>query len=258
MASRRLVSRQSRAEPEETPLRRSRPSDVSTPRQIAVAALPPYEAPNFPLTDKQQLELGSLTRNHDYTKYKKHITTAMSTLANCAAESNERLFDAKTQLEKHVRQKRKAEENDAMDLSQRSQVAEDTEKKVEELERKVDNITTAAEKALRDLIDYRDEMTQWETMMNDVGEKARENAIEAGAAEAMRDTAGRPRTSQRDAGSNSEDEDAAMEDSEQPTAVEVLSPSELLREARAKYHTSYTTKPMHARYVKFTHPTTHL
>lgn len=165
------------------------------------------------------------------------------------AESNDRLYEAKERVRKL------AERREAPDAEQeKNETERKAEARAEELENKIDRLTTEAEKALRDLIDYGDELTQQEQIMRDVTEKATVARVPTGSSRsrAMRRAAGRTRN-------NSDDEDEEFQDGDgmdveraedaPELQVDILSPTELLKKAKEEYTAAYTSKSMRARFV---------
>lgn len=257
MSSRRhLVSRTQRTD--ETPSRQSRRSEQPDASSTRATDLPPYEAPAYPLTMTYQRKLADTSSSRDYSRYKRHLETAIKNVTNCAAESNDRLYDAKHGLEKQV-QKREANATGDDNVAEKIEAELLAEQRVASLEDKVSKLTEEAEKALRDLIDYRDEMAQQEDMLKTVCDEAISLAVPS---VKRREGAGgrRNRRAQRD----QDDDDSGVEDlgadaSYEPDQMDVdaeeaasalanaLSPTELLRNAKATYLATYNSRSKRAR-----------
>ncbi|KAI9742978.1 MAG: hypothetical protein M1818_003273 [Claussenomyces sp. TS43310] len=260
MSSRRhLVSRTSRVD--ETPARRGRQAEASaaSPRS---SDLPPYQPPAHPLTASHQRKLADISASRDYSKYKKHLEVAIKNITNCTAESNDRLYDAKQTWSKQM-EKREAAGGDL----QIGDAEERASQRVADLEDKVKLLTENAEKALRDLIDYRDEMAQQENMLRAVSDEAmtfavsrlhtkRRGADGAGAAK-KRHRAEVDDDSAADDGDSDADfeaEEDEVDNEEDPEAAAVhaakLGPTQLLQKAKADYLATYTARTMRTRYAE--------
>ena len=106
-------------------------------------------------------------------------------------------------------------------------------KYADSLERKVSDLTSKAEKALRELIDYGDELAMHDSIMREVHENLASASI---ARPAARRTA------------NDEGEDEVPQDENAPAADEnILSAVELLREAKEKQARNYASKSLRDR-----------
>lgn len=223
MSSRKLVAR-SRLNQESTPARpRQRQPEAGSPQSTT---LPPYEPPSCPLTPSAKRALEQVALNHDYSKYKKHLQISAGLITDAAVSSNDRLAARKDQA-------RRQEEK-------RVQTGLEDEKKTEDeieagyylqsLDKRVVDVTAKAEKALRDLIDYGDELAMQSTMMREVGER-----IESA-----------PAPRRRGFGQDSDEE----EDGNTSSAdAGILSPLELLKETKAAYEANYRSKSMKLRYA---------
>jgi E3 SUMO-protein ligase NSE2 len=221
--NRRLVSRQRRNE-ESSPASRPRQRESeAAPRQPT--ALPPYEPPTCPLTETAKRQLDDLRVNQDHTKYKKHLNNAITSITNCAMETNERLHARKDRVQKLAEKRlHQGTEDD-----QKMDEYVEAERYAEHLEKKVSDITTQAEKALRDLIDYGDELTMQDTIMKEV-----HGNIEA-------PLAGQRQNRQRVEGESEDSEDLAPD-------PDILSAVELFKQAKEDYAAEYSSKTMRARY----------
>lgn len=251
-ARRRLVSRTNQDAP-------SSPSASAAQGSSAAArtALPPYEPPLHALTASAKQQLVDLTQETDYAKYRKHLATAMATLANATADSNDALSAAKESLKKQVEKRRAKEaqqggvegddgrdkENGGAGEKTEEEIA--TEEQVRSLEEKVERLTREAEKATRDLIDYSEELKGQESLISGVVEKA-SVAPARSHNSAARAAARRRRAAAGDSDDEAEDPDVEMSDAGDP--ADILSPSELLKQAREEAEAKYTAKSLRARY----------
>ncbi len=220
-------------------------SPVQHSRQTT--ALPPYEPPSCPLTESAKRKLAEISSSRDYRKYEKHLQAAIVNVQNSAAESNDRLYESKERLKKLV-ERREAADSQA----EKSEAEEKMEDRVRELEEKVDRITAESEKALRDLIDYKEELVQQGDMMKKVIEEAAAAAASNTriSHSAARNTKRRRPANQSDDDDESsqeaaDEEDVEMEDTSLQAAI--LSPTELLKKAKEDYSTAYNSKTMRAR-----------
>ncbi|RDL37094.1 uncharacterized protein BP5553_04527 [Venustampulla echinocandica] len=222
MASRKLVAR-SRLNQESSPARsRQRHSEAGT-RQSMV--LPPYQPPSCALTPSAKRALEEVALNHDYSKYKKHLQISINLVTDAAVSSNDRLAARKEQARKQEEKRKQAGLEDEKKTEDEIEAAQ----YVQSLDKRVDDVTTMAEKALRELIDYGDELAMQGTLMREVGER-----IERA-----------PAPRRRGLGDGADEE----EDANTPAAeADVLSPVELLKQARDAYEANYRSKSMKLRY----------
>lgn len=189
------------------------------------------------MTNQAKHQLTNLAAEADYAKYKKHLGACVSTLVNATADSNEALANAKADLENR-RQKRIARAaragggDDEGGEAQRSQEEIAQEAHVEALTEKVDRLTRAAEKAMRDLIDYTDELRAQDQLITGVVDQASQQV---------------PPRARRARSGEGEDED--MPDADEDAAA-ILSPTEILKQARKEYQRAYSNRPMANRYSK--------
>lgn len=241
MSSRRsLLSRQQRdARPPQIQRSRQNRDEGSRAEQSRQpAALPPYEPPSFPLTESGKRSLAGITITHDYRKLEEHLNTAVSNITKLAGESIDRLYQNKDRVRKLAQTR-----EDAQDDSEKTEAEEAAEQRAREMEVKVEKLTAESEKALRDLIDYKQELAQQGELLQKVRDKA-------AAATGGNNTARRPRRRPSD-DLEDEDEDveppAENEDIEMSVAEAILSPTELLRQAKEEYRTTYTSKTMRVR-----------
>jgi hypothetical protein len=113
----------------------------------------------------------------------------------------------------------------------------------DDLELKVSDLTTKAEKALRDLIDYRDELAMQDAIMKEVGEN-----IAAAPTAQPAQLAGRRRLRELQADGEEGDEQEPQDENDAPAADEnILSAIELLKKAKEEHTARYTSKTMRAR-----------
>jgi hypothetical protein len=245
MSSRRqLVSRGERALVEASPAQRPRHRESEARATGQHTTLPPYEPPTCPLTTSGKRALDELRLNHDYSRYKKHLDTAILNVTNCTAESNDRLHTRKKQAKSYAEKRQQA----SSQSEEKKEAEEAALERARDLEKKVGNLTTKAEKALRDLIDYGDELAQQEDILKSVGEY-----IAAAPAPTPR-AAGRQRQRRLRDEDDDEDEDYANKnmnvgEEEQGPASDpsILSPFELLKNAKDEYASSYSSKSMKTR-----------
>lgn len=222
MASRhQLASRPRTSETSSPAPRRARDGEPAGAQPVP---LPPYEPPSFPLTVSQQHALDNLRINYDYTKYKKHLTESKKNITNAIGESNDRFTahrDKVRRIDERVRQKER----------ERTEAELEEEKYTKMMEKKVGELTTKGEKAMRDLIDYSDELAMQETIISQVSDNV---TVQPAA----------PPASRR----NENEGDNVDEADEAPAAdVAILSPVELLKQAREDYIKTYTSKSMRDR-----------
>jgi hypothetical protein len=172
--------------------------------------------------------------NHDYSKYKKHLDGSIKAITNSIADSNDRLRLRKEWLAKAQARRRAAEGNeDGVDNSK--------EAYVRGMENKVKSLTAAGDKALRDLIDYGDELSMKDAMMKEVSENI-------AAAPAPRPAARRHRRQGSSDDENAENEEDNEEDEEPEVDGSVVSAVELLKKAQQEYAAEYASKSLRAKY----------
>jgi len=235
MSSRRLVSR-SRQNEEASPVQRNRQRRQEQEAPNEPTPLPPYEPPTCQLSASAKNAVDNLRLNHDYSKYQKHLTGAMKAITTAAADNHERLAVHKTQVQKY------AEHRQSKDIpdDQKPENHIEKEQYTDALEGKVLDLTTKAEKALRDLIDYSDELAMQDTVMKGVSE---EIAAAPAAQPAVRRRQREPRANDEE-GEEEEPED----ENNAPAADEnILSAVELLKKAKEEHIARYTSKSMRDR-----------
>jgi len=229
--ARRLISRgRHHEESSPVPRNRQRRQDAEVPDEPT--PLPPYEPPSCPLSASAQKLIDEIRVKHDHEKYKKHLQSAIDAVRTAAADNNERLAEAKNIVQRRA-ESRKA--NNIPDDEMPETHAE-YEEYTNRMETHVSDLTARAEKSMRDLIDYGDELLMQDSIMKEVGENLT-------AAPVARPVA---RRTQRGSGSQNEEEEP--QDENAPAADEnILSAVELLKEAKEEYVRKYTSKSMRER-----------
>lgn len=241
--SRRLVQRSRPNNENSSPAQRGggRPRDAPAAREPA--ALPPYEAPRFPLTATARRDLENLRENHDYSKYKKHLDSAIKTITASAAEINDELSNREERIRRRDEKRgddEKTEEDKQVEGSTRA------------MGKKVRGLTAEAEQAVRELIDYGDELSMQETMMRDVSQTIAEAPV-------VERRAPRRRNREVDAEKGGENDEDASEDGEDEPEEDPNVPSaiELLKQAKLDYRIQYAAKTMRERQVTLWYFTEH-
>lgn len=157
----------------------------------------------------------------------------MDAITTAAADNNERLAMHQTAVQRH------AESRKSKDIpeDQKPEHHVEEEEYTNGLEQKVSDLTAKAEKALRELIDYGDELTMQDSIMREINE----NLVAAPAA--------RPAARWRRRGSHDEDAEEEEPHDENPPAADenILSAVELLKEAKEEHIRKYTARSMRAR-----------
>ncbi|TVY35486.1 hypothetical protein LSUB1_G004605 [Lachnellula subtilissima] len=244
MSSRRhLVSRSRVNNQESSPAPRGSGSGSARQRDAPArqpVALPPYEPPSFPLTQAAQRDLDSLRTNHDYSKYKKHLGGAIKAITTCATEINDQLTIRQDLVRRGEEKRRQAGQGN----EDKTDVQNEMESQARFMERKVGDLTAKAEKSLRELIDYGDELAMQDAIMTEVsGNIAAVPVVQPHASRHRR-----ARGHGEDDEENGE-EDASQDGDGSPAEdQEVLSAVELLRKAKQDYLTQYSSKSMLERY----------
>ncbi len=226
--ARKLVSRgRQHGDASPVPRNRQRRQDPGAPDEPT--PLPPYEPPSCPLSASAQKLIDGIRVNHDNEKYKKHLKGAIDAVKLAAADNNERLA-----MRKGIDQRR-AEQRKTHNIpgNERPEIHIEDEGYTNGMEKQVSDLTARAEKALRDLIDYGDELVMQDSMLKEVSENL----------------AAAPRLApRRQRGSGSHDEDEEPQDENAPATDEnILSAVELLKEAKEEYVRKYTSKSMRER-----------
>lgn len=202
--------------------------------------LPPYEPPSCPLTANAKRTLESLSANLDTSKYEKHLKAAIQNVTNSAVEPSDRLHNrlkrVKHQAEKRRQLGKENEEKTDLELEE--------EEYAEDLEKKVEALTTKAEKALRELIDFSDELALRDHLLKQVNENIpAPNTNSAGSRRRTRRA--------RNGDSDDDDDDGEADDYEEDEAdtmdPSVLSALESLNKLKEEYSTSYASKTKRAK-----------
>lgn len=231
MSSRRLVNR-GRTNENSSPAQRSRHREPEAAHEPT--PLPPYEPPSCALTPSAKRALDNLRANHDYSKYKRHLDGSIKALTNSVGDSNERLRFRKEVLEKAKERRARAGDE--------GEGKTEAEEACRGMESNVATLTRKAEQALRELIDYGDELAMKDTIMGEVSE----NVAAA--------PPPRPARRQRRQGShedeNGENEEAVEEDEDPEVDESIVSAVELLKKAQEEYAAEYAAKSMRARYSR--------
>lgn len=219
------------------------------PRQPT--ALPPYEPPACPLNEGAKRSLANITMHLDLRKYEMHLNAAVKNLTTFAGESNDHLYASQERV-RRLAQRREA----AQDDSEKTEAEEEAEQRAREMERKVEKLTAQSEKALRDLIDYKQELAEQSELLQRVSDEAAAASTAASAATATGGTRAGRRERRADQSSEEEDgnfepplDDEDIEMAEADSQVAILSPTELLKKAKEEYQTAYTSKTLRARYL---------
>ncbi|KAE9380231.1 hypothetical protein N431DRAFT_539897 [Stipitochalara longipes BDJ] len=231
--ARRLVSR-GRQHEELSPVPRSRQRRQDAEVLNEPTPLPPYEPPSCPLSASAQKMIDDIRVKHDHEKYRKHLKSAIDVVTNAAADNNERLAVHKDTVQRWAEQRK----NNNIPDDEKPEHHIEREKYTNGMEKQVSELTTRAEKALRDLIDYGDELVMQDSIMKEVSENLAAASV------------GRPaaRRTQRD--SRSHDDEEGPQDENAPAANEnILSAVELLKEAKDEHVRKYTSKSMRERYA---------
>ncbi|KAL3421848.1 chromosomal organization and DNA repair protein [Phlyctema vagabunda] len=215
--------------------RRPRESEAPTSRNGATP-LPDYQAPSCPLNAKAKRDLEELYSNRSTEKYKKHLQAAKQSVTASAVEPNDRLHERQERLKQYAEKRRQPgrENEDKTDAEMEEQ------EYTEDLEKKVEALTTKAEKALRELIDYSDELAAQDDVIRRVNQQIPMYDPQA-SAEARR------RRRARANGSDAEDDEDAEESSAEDT--QVLSAVEILKQLQEEHSTTYSEKTMREKYA---------
>ena len=236
MRSRKLVQRSRPYEDSSpAPSRHNQRQSQVPARQREAAALPPNQAPSCPLSATARRELDDLRVRHDYSKYSRHLDIAKANLPVVIADTYDRLRARTEQAEKEAAKRQK-------DGSQEKTEAEiDAEERANALEVKITELTEKAEKAMRDIVDYKDELAMRDTIMKDV-------SLSIPPAPAPQPV----RMRQRQA--DGEEDEASDGEAEVEGVLELsetsgVSTVELLKEANAEYARKYASKSMRERLV---------
>jgi hypothetical protein len=243
MSSRRsLLSRQSRDASSPQVQRHHGNRDAGSSqasRSRQPTALPPYEPPTCPLNEGAKRSLANITMNIDLKKYEKHLNAAVKNITNFAGESNDHLYVSQERV-RRMAQRREA----AQDDSEKTEAEEEAEHRAREMEKKVEKLTAESEKALRDLVDYKQELAQQSELLQRVSDEA---AAASGRRAARRERRPDQNSEDEDSGFEPTTEDVDVEMGEAESQAAILSPTELLKKAREEYQTVYTSKSLRTR-----------
>lgn len=191
-------------------------------RETSETELPPYKPPCFLLSTEAKRKLEELYLHHDFTKYKKNIKDATNIVTKSTYECNDRLWQRKQKL-RSMEEKVKTSENidEAFKARYKKEKAH-----VNNLEGKVGEITSKAENAIRDLIDYGDELSMQSHFLQTVVKNY---------------------VSRQSLGSNAgvSDRDGSAPEQTGQRCVEIL------RSAKTDYKTKYENKSKKDRYNSF-------
>ncbi|CAL3962619.1 hypothetical protein PZA11_000274 [Diplocarpon coronariae] len=235
MSTRRLVNRAHASETASpAPRRQTQASETPVrqpPRQIE---LPPYEPPTCPLSAEAQQKLDALQNSLAYEKYKKHIRSAFKTVTNATADINDRLATRRDALQKTAEKRRRGGTQDG----DKTESEKNDEICTRKLERAVQVETEKAEAAVRELIDYGDELRMQEILLKGVSRKIASAP------------ARQPATSRRRRVALSSDDENGDEDEPEPAAEEPdnFSAIELLKKAKEDYANAYNSKSKTSKY----------
>jgi urease gamma subunit len=198
--------------------------------EVQSTPLPPYEPPLCPLSVAQKRALDGLRLNYDDAKYKKHISASKKNITSAVGESNDRLTAHRDKV-------RRTEARISKKEREKTEAEMEEEQYTKTMDKKVLDLTAKGEKAMRDLIDYSEELAMQESIMTGVSESI-------AAAPAPCPAPGR-RTRSGSHGGEGDEEVAA---GEAPVAdAAILSPVELLKKGKEDYTTAYTSRSMRDR-----------
>ncbi|KAG9231776.1 zinc-finger of the MIZ type in Nse subunit-domain-containing protein [Amylocarpus encephaloides] len=244
----RLVSRGARRDPDGPSASSTSRSQNREQRAQAPPAnneLPPYEPLSHPLTAKSRDALEQLQYNHDYDTYKKQIKASVSSLTNSSYHINERASQRKTTVNKVAERRKRDGTEIGEDEVQSRQV-------YKALGKKVDVMTAEAEIALRELIDYQDELAMVNKHMANVTTAIAEAPVpRPRPAVQTRRSRNRHQTQQSRFGEESHEEEQEEKEHEEEDPAEdvpILAPSDLFEKMREEYEVEYRSKTKRARY----------
>lgn len=154
-------------------VQRSRQSDAPTPGQQhrpraqeedELHELPPYEVPTCTLSAAGRRALLELGHNYDYSKLEKHLKEAKRIIPATTADCYDRVAQRRERLDKEAQKKRKEGQDDAQETEEEKTARLATQA----FERKAKEFSVESEKAMRDLIDYDDELHMHSAFLDDV------------------------------------------------------------------------------------------
>jgi hypothetical protein len=235
---RHLVQRSRNTQVASSPAPQSRQSNSTIAASELDTELPPYEPLECPLTASARLQLDRLKNTHDYGKYKKHIKASILAVTEAATLSNDRLYDRKARAQRQLDKRSR----DGLENEELTQEEKEDAGYLKVLNKKVKGMTEDTEKALRELIDYDDELAMFTQRLEGVLENI-------GEAPASRSARGRRQRRQRGSDDEEGAEEGAEESEEEPQEdVPVIAPSDLYKKALQDYETEYRAQSMRARY----------
>lgn len=118
-----------------------------TPRTSTATELPPYEAPEAPLTIESQRQVAAFLQSQHLRHLKTHLSHATEKLTDSAGEVNDRLSDARSRYETNKERRRNADEDNESDEP------DEEFQRLGEIERQADNVTGRMEERMRQMID---------------------------------------------------------------------------------------------------------
>ncbi|EKD15282.1 uncharacterized protein L3040_001649 [Drepanopeziza brunnea f. sp. 'multigermtubi'] len=241
MSNRRLVNRARANEPASHASSHRQPRASETParqQQARQLELPPYEPPACPLSADAQQKLRDLQNPHVYAKYKSHIVGAIKVLTNATADVNDRYAVRKRALEINKGKRQR----DGVPDENRTEDEKSNAMWTKQLGKKAPEETERAEAAVRELIDYGDELAMQEGIVKDVSMKIASAAVPRPVASRIP----RPPVGGHD---ENEDEEDEPEREIRAEEVENVSAVELLRKAKEDYANNYNSKSKTSRYA---------
>lgn len=223
--SRRSQVRKSHRITNSSPVQNTR---VETSSHSSEAILLQYSPPHFALSVGAKRKIEELYLHHDFTKYKKYIKDATNLITKATYECNDRLWQRKQKFQA-LNERMKTSEN----IDDKLKIRFETENKyTQDLGKKVECITAKAEKALRDLIDFGDELSIQSNILHEVAEKTADKVIS-------------PRTSRRQSSHDKENSDQDENGTERPVPRGI----DIFRSAKKDYKTKYESKGLNERYA---------
>ena len=183
-------------------------------------------------------ELDNLRLNHNYQKYKLHLQTSKVNLTATTADAFDRLTLRKEKAEKETNKRRKTGEHEKSEEEIKAIEA------MKALESQVLDVREKAEKAMRQLIDYEDELAMNDRVMKDVIA----NIPPTPAPERVIQPRARIEREGSDEENVDEPEDEVIYKIPDVAGVSTL---DLLEERRREYTNTYTSKSMKQRYCAF-------
>ena len=232
MSSRRLVNRGERHS-----LLQQTASPRNAPRQSSAAPeptpLPTYELPQCPLTADAKRQLEQLFSGRETKKYEDHLKLAIATVTSAAVEGNDRVVTRREGLKRSEKKRQKLEEEggkEGEDYKKALKKEEEERMFTNVLEKKVDKLNSQAERAVRELIDCKEELGAQRDILGEVSENV----------------ATAPVGRQRRRGGNEDGEEGEMAPAED---VEILSALELTQEKKEEYKRKWEARSLHQRYI---------